>query len=167
MKTFRRVVKWLLIVVVCGFIALQFYRPARTNPAVDPSQSAEAHLEISPQVAEVLDQSCMDCHSNKTRWPWYTNVSPVSWFVANHVEEGRRHVNFSEWGTYNQNKKLKRLQEICEQVEDGFMPLSSYTPLHPGSELSAEEKKLLCDWANAERTRISSQQTASNSGPQF
>jgi hypothetical protein len=158
MKKLRRVLKWLVIVIACGFVALQFYRPARTNPVIDPSLSFESRLQVSPQVVSVLNRSCIDCHSNKTRWPWYTNVSPVSWFIVDHVNDGRKHVNFSEWGSYDQNKQSKRLQEICEQVQDGLMPLSSYTPLHPGSELSAEDKKLLCDWAEAERARLIAQQ---------
>jgi hypothetical protein len=161
MKKLRWVLKW-LVVIACGFVTLQLYRPARTNPVSDPSLSVESRLQVSPQVASVLNRSCIDCHSNKTRWPWYTNVSPVSWFIVDHVNDGRRHVNFSEWGSYDQNKQTKRLQEICEQVEDGLMPLSSYTPLHPGSELSAEDKKLVCDWAEAERSRISAQQSKSD-----
>ena len=161
MKNIRRVLKWLALVLACGFVALQFYRPARTNPVSDPSLSIESRMQVSPQVTSVLNRSCIDCHSNKTRWPWYTNVSPVSWFIVDHVNDGRSHVNFSEWGSYDQNKQSKRLQEICEQVQDGFMPLGSYTPMHPGSELSAEDKKLLCDWAEAERSRISTQQSQS------
>ncbi len=158
MKKLRRVLKWVVVIFACGFVALQFYRPARTNPVSDPSQSIEARLQVSPQVVSVFERSCNDCHSNKTRWPWYTNVSPVSWFIVDHVDHGRSHVNFSEWGSYDQEKQLKRLQEMCEQVEDGSMPLSSYTPLHPGSELSAEDKKLLCDWAEAERGRVRAEQ---------
>lgn len=154
MKIIRKLLKWLVIVLACGFVILQFWRPARTNPVIDPAQSVEAHLQVTPQVASILDRSCNDCHSNKTSWPWYTNVSPVSHFVVDHVDDGRRHLNFSEWGKLKSNQKEKKLHEICEEVENGAMPLTTYTPLHPGSKLSPEDVKTLCDWANGEIARI-------------
>jgi hypothetical protein len=157
MKKLRKVFKWIFIALVCAFVIIQLWRPARTNPVVDPAQAMQAHLQVTPQISGILDRSCNDCHSNATRWPWYTNVSPVSWFVVDHVNEGRRHLNFSEWGKRKQNQKEKKLQEICEEVQSGAMPLATYTPLHAGSKLSPEDVKTLCDWANAERSRISAQ----------
>ena len=154
MRVVRKILKWIFIVLACAFVIAQFWRPARTNPAIDPTQASEAHLQMTPQVAAIIDRSCSDCHSNKTRWPWYTNVTPVSWFVVDHVNDGRRHLNFSEWGKLNQSQKEKKLQEICEEVADGNMPLPTYTPLHPGSKLSPDDVKALCEWANAERERI-------------
>lgn len=154
MKRLRTVLKWLVVVVACLFVAAQFKRPARTNPPVDHSQAIEAHTEIKPEVASILARSCHDCHSNRTAWPWYTNVAPVSWFVIDHVDQGREHLNFSEWGRYDQRKREKRLQEICEEVQSGAMPLSSYTPLHSYAKLSPEDKKALCDWTQAERERL-------------
>ena len=155
MKRSFRILRWLVILLATGFVILQFFRMPRTNPAIDPSQTIESHLQVSPQVAAMLDRSCNDCHSNKTRWPWYSNVAPVSWFVIDHVDNGRNDLNFSHWGSYDKDKQSRRLRDICELVQDGAMPLSSYTPLHPGSELSPEDRKTLCDWANAERARIS------------
>lgn len=154
MKKIRTIVKWIVIVVGCGFLVAQFWRPVRTNPSIDQAQASEAHLQVTPQVAGILDRSCNDCHSHKTRWPWYTNVTPVSWFVVDHVDDGRRHLNFSEWGKLNQNQKEKKLQEVCEEVEKGYMPLGEYTWLHPGSKLSKEDVKALCEWATSERARI-------------
>jgi len=110
---------------------------------------------MTPQVATILNRSCVDCHSNKTVWPWYTNVVPVSWFIVNHVNTGRGLLNLSEWGRYDQDRQSRKLRQMCDQVTDGAMPLSSYTPLHPGSTLSAEDKKTLCDWTDAERERLS------------
>ncbi len=153
------ILRWVVIVVACGFVVIQFFRPAKTNPAIVPSQSIEAQLHVTPQVAAIFDRSCNDCHSNKTRWPWYSNVAPVSWFVIGHVNDGRANMNLSEWGRSDQDRQARKLQRMCEQVQDGVMPLSSYTPLHPGSKLSSEDVKTLCDWAKAERARISAQQT--------
>ncbi len=154
MKTLCKVLKWIVIVLASAFAIAQFWRPARTNPAFDPTQTMQAQLQAPPHIAGILDRSCQDCHSNATRWPWYTNVTPVSWFVVDHVQHGREHLNFSEWGSLEARRKDKNLDEICEQVEMGAMPLASYTPLHPGSTLSPEDVKALCDWANAERAKI-------------
>ena len=149
-----KVVKWLLIVVACLFVAAQFKRPAKTNPATEQSMALESQMHLQPPVAAILDRSCNDCHSNKTRWPWYANVAPVSWFVIGHVEDARDHLNFSEWGNYSAGERKALLGEFCEMVTEGFMPLSSYTPLHPGSKLSDADKKVICDWSASERARI-------------
>ncbi len=149
-----KIIKWLLIVVACLFVIAQFKRPAKTNPSIDQSAALESHINLDPKVAAIFDRSCNDCHSNKTRWPWYANVAPVSWFVIGHVDEGRDHLNFSEWGNYSAGERKALLGEFCDMVTGGAMPLSSYTPLHPGSKLSDADKKVICDWAAAERARI-------------
>lgn len=149
-----KAIKWAVIVVVCLFVLAQFKRPARTNPAADPSLAIEAHLQLDPKVAAVLDRSCNDCHSNKTRWPWYSNVAPVSWFVIDHVDHGRSHLNLSEWGKYTREEQRTALGQFCELVKEGWMPLSSYTPLHPGSKLTDADKKLICEWSSAETARL-------------
>lgn len=155
MKRSSRILRWLVILVAVAFVIIQFVRPARTNPPIDPAKSIEANLQVSPQVAAIFNRSCSDCHSNKTVWPWYTNVAPVSWFLIDHVNEGRHNMNLSEWGSYDKDKQSRRLRDMCEQVQDGEMPLSTYTPLHPQAKLSAADVKTICDWANAERARIS------------
>lgn len=142
----RKVLKWALLVVACLFIVAQFRRPAKTNPVIDTSRTLEARLQIDPTTAAILDRSCVDCHSNKTRWPWYSNVAPVSWFVIDHVDHGRSHLNFSEWGKYDHGEQRALLGDICKEVQAGAMPLSSYTPLHPGSKLTAEDVQTICDW---------------------
>jgi hypothetical protein len=149
-----KALKWAAIVVACLLVIAQFKRPAMTNPVINPSQALEAHIQLDPKVASILDRSCNDCHSNKTRWPWYANVAPVSWFVIDHVDHGRSHLNFSEWGKYTTEEKKTHLGQFCELVTEGWMPLSSYTPLHPDAKLSDADKKLICDWASAERARV-------------
>jgi hypothetical protein len=154
MKRLSNILRWLLIVAAVALVIAQFFGPAKSNPASDASQSVESRLQVTPQVAAIFDRSCNDCHSNKTRWPWYSNVAPVSWFVIDHVNEGRENLNFSDWGRYSQRDNDSLLRQICREVRSGAMPLSSYTPLHPGSTLSAEDKKTICDWTNAERARL-------------
>jgi hypothetical protein len=152
----KKALKLTAIVLALLFVGAQFVRPARTNPAVVAGQSLE---EVSPppaEVAKVLDRSCMDCHSNRTRWPWYSEVSPVSWFVADHVEEGRHELNFSRWGSYTARQREGRLEAVCGTVREGFMPLGSYTLVHRGAALTPADAKTLCDWAAAEEARLSS-----------
>ena len=157
MKRLLRVLKWIAIVLIVVFLGIQFVRPARTNPAVDESETIFARTQMTPQVSAVLDRSCRDCHSNKTVWPWYTNVAPISWWLSNHVNEGRANLNLSEWGKLAQDRQDRKLRQICDEVSDGVMPLSSYVPMHPQAKLSAEDKKTLCDWTDAERARLSGQ----------
>src|SRR5947207_6968895 len=104
MRTIRGIIKWLAIGLVIIVIGMQFIRPARTNPPVDESQTITAHTQMTPEVGSLLDRSCRDCHSNKTIWPWYTNVAPLSWWLSNHVNEGRRDLNMSEWGRLPRNR---------------------------------------------------------------
>lgn len=150
----RKILKLVLLAGAVVFVILQFFGPARTNPTADQSLAMESHLQISPNVKKILDRSCVDCHSNNTRWPWYSRVAPVSWFVIDHVDEGRRELNFSQWGSYDKRQQRGQLDDMCELAGNGSMPLSSYTPLHPGSKLTTEDVKVLCDWANAERERL-------------
>ena len=158
MKRLFRVLRWVLIIGVVCLVIAQFFGPAKTNPASDATQSIESRLQVTPQVAAILDRSCNDCHSNKTRWPWYSNVAPVSWFVIGHVNEGRENINLSEFGKYTPRDVDSLLRQMCREVKAGVMPLSSYTPLHPGSKLSAEDVKTLCDWTDAERARLAAPQ---------
>ena len=154
-KTVWKIVKWVLISLICVFILIQLKRPARTNPAVDESQAIEARTQMTPQAKDILDRACRDCHSNKTEWPWYTNVAPVSWWITGHVNEGRQNLNLSEWGKLDKDRQDKKLRQICDEIEDAAMPLPSYLPMHPKAKLSEQDKKTLCDWTAAERERVS------------
>ena len=149
-----KVLKWLGIGIVCLFVGLQFVRPARTNPPVDPSQTMQARVQMPPEVTSIVDRSCQDCHSNATRWPWYSNVAPFSWLLVDHVNEGRQHLNLSEWGRLDTRRAGKKLEEICDEVKDGAMPIDSYTWIHRSARLSAQDVGTLCNWATAERTRM-------------
>jgi hypothetical protein len=155
MKTVWKITKWLVIIVACLFVLLQLKRPARTNPVSESSQSIEAQVQMTPQVKDILDRSCRDCHSNKTEWPWYTNVAPLSWWITDHVDQGRKSLNLSEWGKLDKERQDKKLRQICDEVEDDAMPFPSYLPMHPKAKLSEQDKKILCDWTAAERERLS------------
>src|SRR5436190_23063087 len=155
MRTVWRILKWVAIVLIVIFIGIQFVRPGLTNPPVDESQTIFARLQVPPDVAATFDRSCRDCHSNKTVWPWYTQVAPVSWWLKNHVNEGRRDLNLSEWAKLPADRQDRKLRQICDEVQDGNMPLASYLPMHPGARLSEQDKKTLCAWTDTERERLS------------
>jgi cytochrome c551/c552 len=150
----RKLLKWTAIVLVVLFLGIQLMRPARTNPAVDESQTIEARTQMTPQAKAIFERSCNDCHSNKTVWPWYTNVAPISWWIAGHINEARQNMNLSEWAKLDRDRQDRKLRQICDEVTDGGMPLPSYLPMHPKAKLSEEDKKALCDWTAAERQRL-------------
>jgi heme-binding protein len=158
MKRLRRILKWVVIVIAVLFVAVQFYRPAKTNPPVEPSMTLQSRLQPPPQVAAVLDRSCRDCHSNETRWPWYSHVAPTSWFVIDHVNQGRNHLNMSEWGRYDNTEAANQLRNMCREARSEVMPLPSYTMVHRGAVMSQEDIKVLCDWATAERDKFRTSQ---------
>lgn len=137
MKLFPKVMMGLGAVVVLAQLA----RPSMENPPVTGDIQAPA------EVHGVLKRSCYDCHSNATKWPWYAQVVPVSWVVAHDVNDGRKHLNFSEWENYEPGRKLKKLKEIAEEVEEGEMPMEIYVSLHGDAKLSEAEKKSIVEWA--------------------
>ncbi|MEJ7847652.1 MAG: heme-binding domain-containing protein [Pyrinomonadaceae bacterium] len=145
----KKAIKITVVLIFAGFLAAQFFRPGRTNPPVVQTETLQSSTTIPADVQTVFTRSCSDCHSNETSYPWYSNISPFSWFLAGHIEEGRRELNFSIWNTYSQSKKNKKLEEICEQVESGAMPLPSYLWIHRDAVLTDSDKKLLCDWTAA------------------
>jgi len=127
------------IVVVAAL--LQTVQPDRSNPKVTGA------LVAPPEVLNILKRSCYDCHSNESRWPWYSYISPISMLIAEHVKDGRKHLNFSEWSTWDANKQMHASSEILEVLESGEMPLSSYLLLHGDAELSSGDKAVLRQWA--------------------
>jgi len=149
-----KVLKGLLIVLVVAFLGMQFVRPALTNPPIDASKTIFATGKVPPDVRGILERSCADCHSHATVWPWYSHVAPMSWLVTDDVEHGRKELNFSVWGDYKPKRAEHKLEELCEQVEEGKMPLKKYTFLHPSAKLSDADRRLLCEWSSAWRSEI-------------
>ena len=145
----RKAIKYTTIVLAALFALSQLVRPDTTNPPIDPNESIEASVQVPPEVAAVLKRSCRDCHTNETVYPWYSQITPVNWWLRNHIDHGREHLNFSKWTGYTQQQKDKRLEEICEVVESGEMPLPSYLWGHRAAAVSPEEARLLCTWARS------------------
>lgn len=154
----KKTLKWIGIILVVLLAAIQAIRPAKTNPPVDETKTIRANTTMSPEVAAILDRACNDCHSNKTTWPWYSQVAPVSWLLVGDVNDGRKDLSLSDWGTYDSKKKARKLKKICEEVETGGMPLRSYLLLHPAARLSDSDKQALCDWTRQEGERVPASQ---------
>jgi len=140
--TMKRILLGLLAVLV----VLQFFRIDTTNP---PIRTDEDFLYLSAPGQELgilIKDACYDCHSYETEYPWYANVAPLSWWIADHIEEGREHLNFSTWAQDDAEKRAYKLEEAAEEVHEGHMPLDSYTWLHADARLSDEQRDRLAAW---------------------
>ena len=150
----RKVLRLLAVAVALVVCGIQFIRPERETPARASAQSIEQHVIVPPEVNQVLTRACKDCHSNETNWPWYSRVAPASWFVADHVNEGRSELNFSDWGDYTPHDSSEILEMVCREVRRETMPLKSYLILHPEARLTPADVKTLCDWSDTEGRRL-------------
>lgn len=138
-RVLRKIAIVTFVLFVLAFIGIQFVPVDRSNPPITTDIPAPA------DVKQVLRNSCYDCHSNETVWPWYSKVAPVSWYISDDVRVGRGHLNFSNWDLLSERKKSHTMEEIT----DGGMPLPNYVKMHPEAKLSTADLKLLEDWASA------------------
>lgn len=127
--------------------AIQLFRPAWNESAGPFPNDIFAHNEAPDTVKAIIRENCYDCHSDNTRYPWYTNVQPVGWWMAWHVREGKEHLNFSEFAGYAPKRAAHKMEETYEMVEKREMPLPSYTITHREAKLTDEQIKLVADWA--------------------
>ncbi|HTF18322.1 MAG TPA: heme-binding domain-containing protein [Chryseolinea sp.] len=141
----------LLLALLALLIIIQFFRPER-NLSDDNTASISTKYALPDSVETVLRKACYDCHSNKTVYPWYANVQPVAWWLSSHVEDGKRHLNYSSYTTRPLAIQFHKFEETVEEVEEGNMPLESYTWLgvHADAKLSDAERKTLISWAKAQ-----------------
>ena len=110
--------------------------------------------QVPPQALAILQRSCRDCHSNSTRYPWYSYVFPVSRLIGDDVRRGREHLNFSQWNHYPIVRRERALSEIANQVQDGGMPLTIYTWMHRNAKLSEADVETIFAWTQEERMRL-------------
>lgn len=150
----KKILKIVVLVLFSAFFTAQFVRPDRSNPAVVQAETLEFSMQIPENIETILTRSCNDCHTNSTVYPWYANITPFNWFLAEHINSGRRNLNFSVWNTYETRRKRRKLDQICEQVTHKEMPLPSYLWIHRASKLSDRDIEILCDWTDAEKTKL-------------
>jgi hypothetical protein len=139
-----------LAIVSLLIVGAQAIRPARTNPPTDPSRTIEAQTQMTPEVKAILDRACRDCHTHDTVWPWYSQVAPISWIVISHVNEGREHLTLSDWASYDPARAVRKLDDMCEQVRSGEMPMTSYVWAHPAANVTDADVAALCAWTARE-----------------
>ena len=153
-----KLLKWIGLLAIALFVAMQFVRPDRVNRRVDEPQTLEAVAPVPADVAATLKRSCGDCHSEKTVWRWYSNVAPVSWLQMADVGMARDLMNFSRWSGYTRAQQEDRLKDVCEEVRSGDMPPWYYKPLHPDGWVSSGDVNRICEWSQKERERLAQAQ---------
>ena len=141
--------KKILLALLVLLIVIQFIHPSRNiSKGEQPNNIANA-FNVPAEVKTILDKACMDCHSNNTRYPWYSKIQPVDWWLDDHVKEGKRGLNLDELGARPAWLRYHKMEEVIEQVKEGKMPLNSYTWIHKDAILTADEKAKITNWAQS------------------
>jgi hypothetical protein len=148
-----KVLKRILLVLLIIFVIAQFFRSPK-NLSGDTTHDISKVCPIPADVNTILIKACYDCHSNKTRYPWYAEIQPVSWWLHGHVEDGKKDLNFNEFTTYRIAKQFRRMEQCIELVKKGAMPLSSYTIIHTDAKLTDTEKTTFYNWCENVRDTI-------------
>lgn len=143
-----KVLKIIALVVLLGFVGIQFVPTEPNLSDVIPDTDFILVNQVTTDVKHDLQVSCYDCHSNNTQYPWYNKVQPIAWLLEDHIKEGKEELNFNEWGDYSDRKKRSKLKSIASQIEDNKMPLSSYTLIHKEAKLSLQEKERMLTLVN-------------------
>ena len=147
--------KKVLLALVIVFVAIQFIQPVRNkNGQVLPADITKT-VNVPDNVLSTFKKACYDCHSDNTRYPWYVNIQPAAWLMASHIKEGKENLNFSEFGNYSKRKQTNKLRAIATSINEGSMPISSYTWMHTDAKLSKENKEMIIDWATKTKDSLS------------
>ena len=136
----------ILSAILFGLIVIQFFPIDKSVPESDPEVDFLVVTNPPRRIISVLKASCYDCHSYKTRYPWYSNAAPISWKLKSHINEGLEHLNFSEFGKYSREESNHALREMKEVIREKEMPLKSYLLFHKEARLSSEKREMLIQW---------------------
>ncbi len=145
----KKTIKYIGIFLLIALVIMQFIRPDKNNGAYEEIAAFKKDTRPSEEVLSILEKNCFDCHTNQTTYPWYSEIAPISFWLDDHVVQGKKHFNMSSWDKYSVKKKDHKLEELIEEVEEGEMPLDSYTWIH--GNLSSNDKELLLQWATLAR----------------
>ncbi len=151
--------KKILIVLLVAFIIIQFFPIDKTNPMTNQGMDFLKIKKTPEPIAKIIRNSCYDCHSNETEYPFYSNIQPVAWLLKNHIDEGRKELNFSTFATYEPKRQAHKLDEAAEYVEQKKMPLESYTLAHQNAKLTDEQRKQLADYFRKVQKQIQEKNT--------
>jgi len=151
----RRIIGLFLTINVTLIVILSLFRPFHdAHGATISGTSLLTDTQVPENIRQTLNAKCADCHSSQSRLPFYGRIPPVSWLVQHDITEGRQHLDFASWQTYTQEQKLDLLNRIAAEAKTGEMPPKSYTFVHRGAKLTADDQQALYAWAKAERRRI-------------
>jgi len=150
-----KILKKILVALLLLFVVAQFFSPEKNEGEMTSMDAFYAETNPSPEVKKILEVSCNDCHSDVTTYPWYNSITPVNYWLANHVNDGKRHFNISNWEGMPTRRKDHKFEELIEMVEDKEMPLNSYTWTHTEARLTDDQIKTVVDWAKQVRIKYS------------
>ena len=142
-------IKRILLVLLILLVIIQFIRPAENHSDKQSANDITLHYSMPDTVLSILKNSCYDCHSNNTRYPWYNRIQPVAWWLNSHVTEGKRELNFSEFASYPATKQVKKLKATVKEIKESEMPLNSYLWIHIDAALDQGQKNILVYWADS------------------
>jgi hypothetical protein len=140
--------KKILLIILVVLIVVQFIQPSR-NLGGPTTNDITRVVTVPDDVMTLLKKSCYDCHSNHTNYPWYSRITPVNWWLDNHIRDGKHELNFSEFASYSAKKMSKKLDEASELVQKKEMPLGSYTFIHTDAKLNEQQRTRIVEWADA------------------
>ena len=146
-----KILKKLGLLLLILFVIAQFFSPEKNEGNTEDLTAFLTETKPSPKVQKILETTCFDCHSSHTNYPWYDKITPVNYWLAEHVEDGRKHLDFSKWSDYSVKRKDHKFEEIAEEVEEHKMPLPSYTWTHSEANLTQDQIKAIVDWVNQVR----------------
>jgi hypothetical protein len=141
--------KKIMLFLLLAFIVIQFIHPKPNKASGAQPYAISQSFSIPDDVKSILHKACNDCHTNNTRYPWYSNIQPADWWLTNHIKEGKAHLNFDEYTNHNLRYQYHKLEETIDLVKENGMPLNSYTWIHKDAILTVSEKEKLVNWANA------------------
>lgn len=150
----KSILKKASLVLLAIFVIIQFIRPTKNTATAMSANDISTKYNMAADVKNILQTSCNDCHSNNTVYPWYSNIQPVAWYLNDHVLDGKRHLDFSEFASYKIGKQYRKLDEISHEIEDGEMPMTSYTLIHGNAKLNDAQKVVIYKWVNELRDNI-------------
>ncbi len=151
MKTIKKILLALLVLLLIA----QFFGPEKNQGEMSSIEPFLAETNPPENVQIILKESCYDCHSNVTRYPWYNNITPVNYWLASHINDGKKHFNVSDWVGNSVKRKDHKMEELVEMVEKKYMPIDSYTLVHSQAKLSDDQIKAVADWAKQVRLKYS------------
>jgi hypothetical protein len=150
----KKIFKRFLLLLLLAFIVIQFFRPAKNKAEGISKNDISTLYAVPADVQTILKTSCYDCHSNNTVYPWYAEVQPVAWWLNQHIVDGKKDLNFSEFTTYRLRRQYRKLEEINELVKENEMPLDSYLWVHKDAKLDEQQKLTIANWVTAVRDTL-------------